>query len=878
MSVKQKIASNQAAVWPSQERLTWLTRMSSRYNFIPLNGKKPFITEWQKFSYEKRLFDVNEFIRHNAGIVTGPSSGILVLDIDSPVLFDCLAKSNNLQVPETFTVKTAKGFHKYYNYPDNIEVKGKPFKHPILKKVSVYDKRGVGGQIVAPYSVHPETGDVYEIVNDVAIVDAPAWLSDNDYECDLSVLKFANVSDEANEEFLDSFAPKLGSEYINLITTGTTVGSRSEAIAKVIMKLVSVGCDDDLITYVLLHFKIGEKSRETGSGQIGWIQSEIRRCRDSFKPYVKSSAQPYSSIDCDPVEDSLLLERPDLKDYRIPQDYSLSAASGVVLFEMATRGKSRQPVEITASRNVVYVSAVYVDIDNSTQAVELTFRECGSWKSIKVDRETVANTSKATSLSMYGINVTSLSSRYLVEYVSIFMSLNEDIIPRFSVTSSLGWDSAKNVFLLGNSCIGQLPNGSALKFNDLGDGTSQIAEAFKISGSYQEWVEMVNLVKDYPLIVSYIFGSFVPPILDIIGADNFIYDIAHQTSSGKSITMMLAASAWGDPDKNHDASVVHTWNNTKAWTGTAASVFRAIPLFLDDTKQALKGNGLAQDSSTISNIIYEITGGKGKGRGTPTGIQRKKSWKTVLMSNGEQKITQYSEGHGGAAARCVSCWGSPFGSTNDRQFVDKLKDLACINYGHAADRYIKYLLSEKHNWYDWKQEYAQIADKLSQRAGSNNAAGRISKYLASIVAAGFIMKKAMPELAFLNPGTIVDSLWSSVVDGSEESDVAKEAMKYLHSFAIENQDSFFGLNEDKSTRKYYGRWDNGSDHISFTSKGLKECIEKRFEFSAVINIWYDRGWIITKKKGKKTYSVKINNKPAECYTFSVKHMEELITS
>lgn len=856
------------------ERIEWLIRMAQRFNFIQLKGKVPIESGWAKYSYEKRQFNHTDFLNCNAGIVTGPSSGVIVLDIDNQVLFSRFVASNNFEVRDTFTVKTAKGEHRYYLYPENKEVNNFPVKHPLFKKVSIFDVRGVGGQVVAPFSIHPETNEIYRIINDVEVAEAPDWLLMDKSNYDLSDLMYVSPGDCYNVEYLNKLIQMVGEEYHGYIVNGADLGSRSEIIAKVIMKLISAGFNDDEVTYILLNFKIGDKAKEKGSGQLEWIQSEIQRCRNNYKPYSK----PTVVNDHNPIEADLLIERPELGQYAIPDEYSLSMLNGVVRYELIGRGKQRQQVAISASRNVVYISAVYVDIDNSTQAIELTFLECGVWKSIKVERETVANASKITLLSMYGVNVTSLSSRYLVEYISIFLSVNEKVIPRYSVTSSLGWDSGSNVFLLGNVCVGQLPEGSYLRFKDLHDGTSQMVEGIKASGSYSEWINMVRLVEEYPLVVSYIFGSFVPPILDIIGADNFIYDLAHQTSSGKSITMMLAASAWGDPDKNHDASVVHTWNNTKAWSGTAASVFRSIPLFLDDTKQALKGNGIIQDSSNISSIIYEIAGGKGKGRGAPTGIQRKKSWKTVLMSNGEQKITMYAEGHGGAAARCVSCWGSPFGRTNNRQFVDKLKGIACANYGHAADRYIRYLVTERSAWEDWRQRYFQFADYLSNKAGRNNAAGRISKYLASIVMAGFLMQKAMPELSFLEPGKIVESLWPSVVDGSEESDVGKEAFKYLHSFAIENKSNFFDKNNKQIISKCYGRWDSGSDSISFTSKALKECIQKCFEFHAVVNIWHERGWIITKKNEKKTYSVKINDNPAECYTFSLKQMQQIIES
>jgi hypothetical protein len=94
----------------------------------------------------------------SVGIVTGPISGIMVLDIDGPEGLASLKKAGfpYEDLPKTPTVKTGGGgMHLYYRYPE-----GDPVKTAtgILHKVDI---RAQGGFVVAPPSIH-KSGRKYE--------------------------------------------------------------------------------------------------------------------------------------------------------------------------------------------------------------------------------------------------------------------------------------------------------------------------------------------------------------------------------------------------------------------------------------------------------------------------------------------------------------------------------------------------------------------------------------------------------------------------------------------------------------------------------------------------------------------------------------------
>ena len=104
----------------------------------------------------------------NIGIVTGPESGILVLDVDGKQGEESLVelKGRACHLPDTYTVRTGGGGqHLYFLWPEGADV------HNSASKIAPgLDVRGRSGYVVAPPSAHA-SGARYE-VNESAILPA----------------------------------------------------------------------------------------------------------------------------------------------------------------------------------------------------------------------------------------------------------------------------------------------------------------------------------------------------------------------------------------------------------------------------------------------------------------------------------------------------------------------------------------------------------------------------------------------------------------------------------------------------------------------------------------------------------------------------------
>jgi hypothetical protein len=146
--------------------LDWaLKYLNNGLSVIPVKGlyyssderdiKTPFI-KWQPYtqrlpSEEEVLSWFQRFEKAGVAIVTGKVSGIVVVDFDSSDAIE-FARRNNLL--NTVIVKTRKGLHAYYAYPD------REIRNTVNIRGMKIDIRGEGGYVVAPPTEYP--GGKYE--------------------------------------------------------------------------------------------------------------------------------------------------------------------------------------------------------------------------------------------------------------------------------------------------------------------------------------------------------------------------------------------------------------------------------------------------------------------------------------------------------------------------------------------------------------------------------------------------------------------------------------------------------------------------------------------------------------------------------------------
>lgn len=131
---------------------------------LPLHGKKPPVAGGLPMSWAKRQLErapmsmIHEWARRgllqNAGIVCGAVSGnLVVIDLDGDAAVEKFYSIFEGDLTRTFTVLTGSGHgrHLYYRC-DNL---------PTTTRTKGFELRANGCYVVAPPSIHPETGQSY---------------------------------------------------------------------------------------------------------------------------------------------------------------------------------------------------------------------------------------------------------------------------------------------------------------------------------------------------------------------------------------------------------------------------------------------------------------------------------------------------------------------------------------------------------------------------------------------------------------------------------------------------------------------------------------------------------------------------------------------
>ncbi len=295
---------------------------------------------------------------------------------------------------------------------------------------------------------------------------------------------------------------------------------------------------------------------------------------------------------------SLIPDAPLKENIIFPHGYEYSSEAGI----STTKQQGKGMITVTVSPVMIVITGRMENIKHETESLEIGWLRDGEWELKIIDRETVAKHSTITELAKYGCPVTSTTAKYLVDYLAKFEYLNLHRFPRLRVTDILGWQKDKVAFLWGynliradGSIVNTLETNILLKENSSKDlvvfrgndvGDNQIARAFYARGSYEEWVEAINSVFQYPRVISLVYFSLMTPFLDILGVNNFTVDLAYVTSTGKTSTLRIAGSAWGNPNEYSSNRLLFSWDNTNTWLERAASMLRGLPYILDDTKRA----------------------------------------------------------------------------------------------------------------------------------------------------------------------------------------------------------------------------------------------------------------------------------------------------
>lgn len=560
---------------------------------------------------------------------------------------------------------------------------------------------------------------------------------------------------------------------------------------------------------------------------------------------IQHSLEPHSSLQLlgigHPSENLLVPEN----GWIIPEGWELDN-QGIYRLSQTQEGEEKRQ---RIARSPVIVSARSVNIDSNHEQLEVSFARDQSLQKIWADRADLLNHRSLVVLANQGFPVTSRNSTHLVDYLADFEADNLPHLAGLHTVSSFGWKRHKGelFFVLGDRSIG---TSRKILFLPDGEGERNFAKALKTKGTLEGWLQLVRKARPYTRALFALYAGFTPPLLPLLDFPSFSIDFCGDSSTGKTTIIFIPASIFGDPVGDR-GGIVPSWNATSVSIERYASLFKSLPIFLDDSHLAT--------TEQVKSVIYMLSGGTGKMRGSLKGSQSLSAWHTVGFFTGERPVISVTT-HEGARARVIEFHGSPFPNASG-QFVSDLKTGFSNHFGHAGPLFLEHLIQILRDKSEDFKSKTESHSKMLKNLAPSGVDNRRASYFAAVWTAAELVEDLFKIGG--EPNILIPKIFEEIC--GEGSSFAQKAMESISSWVMANWNSF-DTGKGAISGEVYGIIKTG-EYVAIFPHKLTDFLSKNgYSYEAVMRAFRDRDWIeidgksLTTKiryQGSRTRMVKI---------------------
>lgn len=467
------------------------------------------------------------------------------------------------------------------------------------------------------------------------------------------------------------------------------------------------------------------------------------------------------------------------------------------------------------------------NLETGEEQIKLAYKRNGIWSEIIVPKTMITSASKIVALSGRGISVTSENAKYLVRYLADVENANEDYINVQYSSSKLGWIRG-----------GFIPYDTEIVFD--GDNRfRQLFESIEERGSRALWMEHVKKLRKRGRIeVKFMLAaSFASILIGIVGGLPFFVDLWGETEGGKSVSMMVAASVWANPDESR---YIGDFKTTDVALEAKADLLNNLPMMLDDTSKTS-----ARIRDNFEGIVYDLCSGKGKSRSNKElGINRENRWRNCILTNGERPLNSYVT-QGGAINRILEI------ECGEKVFEDPQETAEIVkhNYGFAGKEFVK-IVKELGN-----EVIRQIQNEFQKKLFDDEKMQKQSISLSIILTADRIATEHLfKDRQYIS----LDEATEVLIDRNELSD-NERCYQYILSDISINSAKFDPVSMTNE------KWGVIEDGYAIIYNNIFDQICKKGGFSKKAFLsWADKRGIIVTQGGKTTKVKKFDGSPKRC--------------
>jgi len=584
-----------------------------------------------------------------------------------------------------------------------------------------------------------------------------------------------------------------------------------------------------------------------------------------------------------PVEDATVDSLPGLPDETggpwAPEPYKIGSF-GVV--KIVTR--EGQPHQLPVSPTPVWLSGVRLDAVDGQHHLVINWLRRGQRCQMTIERNVALVSRNITNLLSAGFPCDSNAAAAMVDYLrrceDCYLNNTSRTDAEF-VASVTGWHGADDwrapAFLSGRQRFGNnCPN-----FEHRDPNLAGFISRFAPQGELSVYVSSVQLaINGNPDLATIFAAALSSPLLRLVGASPFVLDLAAATSQGKTKALKFAAAVWASPE------LMLSWDSTKTGLERHINAARGMTICIDESQRA-------KSAEAVQQTIYDLTTNVGRLRGATEGATQKTSkFESIIITSGEQPLSDFG-GAGGARARVMTIWASPWGrgnaeariSTSIATFQRRLLDALADNYGHAGPLFAAHLASlTDEGRRDLRARYRQLtssrasqADTLSPR---HPIAGRLAEYAGLIDLAGEIATNIFGLNAA--EGWLTESRWRDILARTRPADIATVAMERLVSWAVSRSAALAGHADNNGTfaKEIIGQWRQAADGrhglAVVIMHGADMLKAAGYQVGSVAAQWADKGWLEGSAGSKTSKVIRLNGAQMRVWQLTEKALASFV--
>ena len=521
-----------------------------------------------------------------------------------------------------------------------------------------------------------------------------------------------------------------------------------------------------------------------------------------------------------------------------PDGFTVSAQDGIQKTALAF-GES---VMIPVASEPVVITSKLENVDDGQEKLEITFRRNGRFKSIRIPRSAALNKTQLIRYADSGLPVNSGNAEDMVSYLAAYEAKNSSCIPCIRSIDRIGW-VGKEFYPYRMDSEMELETDAA--------SVSQMIGGLTQEGTQEAWLKAAETVRAGSISRAILAGSFASPLLYWLKHRVFLTHVWHDSRGGKTATLKLALSVWGDPVK-----LLTSYHATAVGLERSCAAMMHLPLGLDELQ------ALAEKRMTVESIVYSLGIGFGKLRGAKNGgLQKTLQWRNIILSTGEMPLIRENS-MDGVGSRVLELYGRPIA---DESTARELHQVSERNYGHAGKRYIEYLTEEILSEEGALEKlYRKMQNRLREEYQKNHVddPGVHFDNIAALCLGDYLSGVSVFMLSEEESWTQAVRLGTELLENNAQlqpEDSIQRAWDFTVDWVGSNREHFRSYINSGLTR--YGSF--AAEHVNIIQSVYRKALEDAgFSYAKSIKGFVSRGWFesFTDADGKNRsqYQCKIN--------------------